>query len=178
LALSGYLAINEISKHDTRYALDRLGETAMITAMDIGYWTGKDAGSKYSLGIPDQSVTGMLSKAPLAINVSLFRPYLWEIRNPLMLITGLESFLFLVLTIYTMWKIGWRGIKIGLKDPTVVFCLLFAFTFAFAVGISTYNFGSLARYKIPLLPFYLSALVLLFYNTMDYFQRNLNLRNG
>jgi hypothetical protein len=31
--------------------------------------------------------------------------------------------------------------------------------FAFAVGVSTFNFGTLTRYKIPLMPFYALALV-------------------
>jgi hypothetical protein len=32
---------------------------------------------------------------------------------------------------------------------------------AFIIGFTTYNFGALARYKIPLIPFYLSALVII-----------------
>ena len=40
------------------------------------------------------------------------------------------------------------------KDPNLVFCLVFSIIFAFAVGISSYNFGALSRYKIPCLPFY------------------------
>ena len=45
----------------------------------------------------------------------------------------------------------------------MVMCLLFALSFAFVVGISTYNFGSLSRYKIPCTPFYmLFILILLF----------------
>jgi hypothetical protein len=35
--------------------------------------------------------------------------------------------------------------------------------FAFAVGISSYNFGALSRYKIPCLPFYALGLVLVYY---------------
>jgi len=168
--LGGYLAIEQISKEDPRYALDRLGETAMITAMDIGYWTGKEAGSKYSLGMPDPTLAGMLSKAPAAVNVTLFRPYLWEINSPLMLIAGLESFLILITSIYLIWKAGWRGIIQGFRNPTVIFCLCFALTFAFAVGISTYNFGSLARYKIPLLSFYLIGIVILYTGRIKYNQ--------
>ena len=38
--------------------------------------------------------------------------------------------------------------------------MFFALTIAFAVGVSTYNFGTLSRYKILALPFYICALVL------------------
>ncbi|HRA12632.1 MAG TPA: hypothetical protein PKX31_13225, partial [Chitinophagaceae bacterium] len=43
------------------------------------------------------------------------------------------------------------------------FCLVFTLIFAFAVGISSYNFGTLSRYKIPCLPFYAVALIVIFY---------------
>ena len=43
----------------------------------------------------------------------------------------------------------------------VLFCFIFAITFAFAVGISSYNFGTLVRYKIPFMPFYLSGLFIM-----------------
>jgi hypothetical protein len=33
--------------------------------------------------------------------------------------------------------------------------------FAFSVGFTSYNFGSLVRYKIPLMPFYYIALFIL-----------------
>ena len=39
--------------------------------------------------------------------------------------------------------------------------LIFSLVFAFAVGLSAYNFGALARFKIPALPFYFIALIIL-----------------
>jgi hypothetical protein len=47
-----------------------------------------------------------------------------------------------------------------MTNPTVAFCLGFSLIFAFAVGVSTYNFGTLVRYKIPMLPFFIIALIL------------------
>ncbi len=158
----GYLGIEQVGADDPRYALERLGTTAKITAYDIAYQTGKDAGSTYSLGELDGTFSGMVKLAPQAINVSLFRPYLWEARNPLMLISSLEASAMLVITIAVVIKMRKRIFKI-LIDPQIVFCLVFSLTFAFAVGSSTFNFGTLSRYKIPLLPFYGVALVLMWY---------------
>ena len=45
--------------------------------------------------------------------------------------------------------------------PDVLFALIFSISFAFAVGVSTFNFGTLVRYKIPLLPFFAVALILI-----------------
>jgi hypothetical protein len=104
----------------------------------------------------------MISKAPQAINVAIFRPYLWEVRNPLMAISALECFALLLFTIYVIYLKRHVFFKMIL-DPNVIFCLVFSITFAFAVGISTYNFGTLSRYRIPLLPFYVMALALMFH---------------
>jgi hypothetical protein len=40
--------------------------------------------------------------------------------------------------------------------------VLFSFTFAFMTGISSANFGTLVRYKIPCMPFYILFLVILY----------------
>jgi hypothetical protein len=156
----GYYAIVKIGENDPRYSIDKIAVTARVTAYDIGFYSGRDAGSGYSLGELDGTFSGMVKLAPQAVNVSLFRPYLWEVRNPLMLLSALESLAFLLLTIYVFYQ-SRRVIGLAFGDPTILFCFVFSLTFAFAVGISTFNFGTLMRYKIPLLPFYLMGLVLL-----------------
>jgi hypothetical protein len=159
--LLGYVAILEIGKQDDRYQLENLAVTAQVTAYDIAYFTGQGAGSNYDIGELDGSFTGLLRLAPKAINVSLFRPYIWEVRNPLMLMTSLESlfvlFVFLFVIFRSLGKIG-----VGLSEPLVIFCLVFSITFAFAVGVSTFNFGTLSRYKIPLIPYFLVGLTFLY----------------
>ena len=79
-----------------------------------------------------------------------------------MLLSALESFALIGLTSFALYRSRWR-FSTAFKDPTVIFCLVFSLTFAFAVGVSTFNFGTLARYKIPLLPFYLLALIYYIY---------------
>jgi len=159
-ALSGSYAVVKIGEGDKKYAIDKLAETAKVTAYDIRYQTGREAGSGYELGELDGTFLGLLSLLPQAINVSLFRPYLWEVHNPLMLLSALESLVLLLLTFHVIfWK--WKNVIKSILKPDILFCLVFSISFAFAVGVSTYNFGTLTRYKIPLLPFYLLALLLI-----------------
>jgi hypothetical protein len=162
IVISGYYAVLKIGEDDKRYSIENLSRTARITAYDIGFYTGKNAGSGYSLGELDDSFTGMVALAPAAINVSLFRPYLWEVKNPLMLMSALESFILLVLTVYILFKKRMLFFR-AFGDPNILFCMVLSITFAFAVGVSTFNFGTLARYKIPLLPFYSLALILIYF---------------
>ncbi|GCC52040.1 hypothetical protein SanaruYs_22720 [Chryseotalea sanaruensis] len=158
--VGAYFGVAKISEADEKYSLDKIAKTAQITAYDIRFWTGRDAGSGYTLGELDGTFTGMLALAPKAVNVSLFRPYLWEVKNPLMLLSAMESFLFLSITVFLLLRYPMAFLK-AFSDPNILFCFIFSLVFAFGVGVSTFNFGTLARYKIPLLPFYALGLVLM-----------------
>ncbi len=164
---SSYFAIVKVGEDDARYSIYKIAETAKVTAYDIRYWSGRDAGSGYSLGELDGTFSSMIKLAPQAINVSLFRPYLWEVRNPLMLLSAIESSFLFVFVLYVVLKK--RSLLFSaLTSSNVIFAMTFSISFAFAVGVSTFNFGTLARYKIPLLPFFLVALILI----LDYSNRD------
>ena len=113
------------------------------------------------------SIQDMIRKAPAAINVTLFRPYIWESKKVLVMLTALESLLFLLITIKVIIVVGlgrvWRTI---VTDPNIQFFLIFTLVFSFAIGLTSGNFGTLSRYKIPCLPFYGMALVLIYYKNM------------
>ncbi len=164
LVVGGFLAYYvalKAGEDNKRYALDQIAETAQVTAYDIRYWTGRDAGSGYSLGELDGTFESMIKLAPQAVNVALFRPYLWEVNNPLMLLSALEALFLLGLTIRLFYRNKLVHIGQSLKSPIILFCLGFAIIFAFGVGISTYNFGTLSRYRIVMVPFFLMALFIL-----------------
>ena len=154
-----YFAVQMVGEDDRRYDITRLAETAKITAYDIRYGWGARTGegSGYTLGELDGSWQSMLSLAPQAINISLFRPYFWEVQSPLMLLSALEALVLLTLTLYVIWRARWK-LYTYLQMPDVLFCLVFAVVFAFAVGVSTFNFGTLSRYKIPMMPYFLLML--------------------
>jgi len=157
-----YYAITELSKESSLYRLDKLAETARTTAGWINYVSEQQGGSSYSLGNYDATFSGILMKAPEAIWVTLFRPYLWESKNLIMMLSALESAFFLFLTFRAIILLGFRRLFKEIKrNPYIQFSLIFSLTFSFAIGISTYNFGSLVRYKIPMMPFYLSSMYIL-----------------
>lgn len=150
-----------------KYSIENVATTAAVTRDWISV-TSTEESIGYDLGAMDPSFFGMLKKLPLAVNVTLFRPYLWETKKALQFISALEAAAFFLLTMKVLLTVGlarcWRAI---MNDPTIQFCLIFTFIFAFAVGISSYNFGSLSRYRIPCLPFYLVALMLIYYRYND-----------
>ena len=146
-----------------KYSLQNVARTSYVTSSYIASVSG-DEGSAYSLGDLDPSIGGMLKKFPLAVNVTLFRPYIWETRKPIQFLNAVEALLFLWVTVKVLVSVGprrcWTTIS---SDPTIQFCLIFTIIFAFAVGLSSGNFGALSRYRIPCLPFYALSLVLIYY---------------
>jgi hypothetical protein len=146
------------------YNVENVAGKSFVTRDYLYRISNEQDGSGYTLGDFDPTLMGMLQMAPAGINVTLFRPYLWEARKPIVMISALESLLFLIFTIVAIVRNNpIRMIQRILADETLQFCLIFTLIFAFAVGISTSNFGSLVRYKIPCLPFYTTFLIILFY---------------
>ena len=145
--------ISALGSRMGKYRLDTLMDIAIITQDDLSRETyGKNS---FDIGEIDGTTSGLLSKAPIAITATLFRPFIWEIRNPVMLLSGLENAVILVITIMMLVKIRpliiWRIIT---TQPIILFSLLFSVILAFSIGLSTANFGALVRYKIPLMPYY------------------------
>lgn len=147
-----------------QYNVESVGFKSFVTRDYLYRVSLEQDGSAYSLGDMDPTLMGMLEKAPAGVNVTLFRPYLWEAKKPIVMISAAEALFFLVFSIVVIFRNNpIRVIQRVLADETLQFCLIFTFVFAFAVGISTSNFGSLVRYKIPCLPFFTAALIILFY---------------
>ena len=156
----GFYMLQVVGSSHEKYALENILATSQEVARDIYYLSGKNATSRYYLDGYDGTVAGMFRVLPQAINVSLFRPYLWEANNPLMMLSALESLVMLLITLHTIIK-SWGRNTGWYKDYFLLLLIIFSLTFGFAVGVSTFNFGSLVRYKIPLLPTYMCALVII-----------------
>lgn len=156
---SSYFSIVKVGEGDDKYDVTKIAQTAKVTAYDIRYWSGRAAGSGYELGELDGTFNSMLKLAPQAINVTLFRPYIWEVKNPLMLMSALEGTVFFLIVAVILVKKK-RFLFASFSDPNFLFCLVFSISFAFAVGVSTFNFGTLARYKIPMMQFFATGLAI------------------
>ncbi len=111
---------------------------------------------RYDLGITDYSPIGMISVAPQAIFTAVYRPGLWEARSPLLFISGLETAVFMYLTLIFLFK-GKVNQKIRFirYNEFLVFSFLFAIILAYFAGFTSGLFGVLVRFKAPLLPFLL-----------------------
>lgn len=145
-------------------SMDAILQKAIITQDDLTRdYYGENS---FDIGDFDATLSSIISKAPVSIAAGLFRPFIFEARNPVMLISGLENLFLLLLLIYTLFKVGlFRFITIMFESPVLLFSIGFVLLFAFSVGLTTANFGALVRYKIPLIPYYTAALFIIIHSS-------------
>lgn len=111
----------------------------------------------------DASVSGLILHSPIAIFTCLFRPFIWESRKIFILFSSFESLLLLLCTVYVIIKLRFLGFfREVFNNPYILTSFFIAVLFALIIGFTTYNFGTMARYKIVLLPFYFFMLVYLY----------------
>ena len=143
-----------------RYSSDRILEEAAIQQQDLK----RDVygSNSFDIGEFEPTLSGVLAKFPAAVNAAVFRPYIWETGSPTMLVSGIENLVISLISIYFLLLLGpFKILTFIVKDPYLIFCLLFTLVLGFGVGLSTSNFGALVRYKIPFMPFFISLIFIL-----------------
>jgi len=123
-----------------------------------------DAGGMFDLGEFEPTISGFLKKMPAGITATLYRPFPWEAKKLIILLASLESFCLLLLTVYVFFKAGIRRFFSAIvTHPFTFLCISYSLLFAAMIGLSTFNFGTLARYRIPIIPFYTAGLFSILY---------------
>ncbi|MBI3133520.1 MAG: hypothetical protein HYZ14_02485 [Bacteroidetes bacterium] len=126
-------------------------------------WHTDVGGSSYNLGELEYTPTGVARKIPAALNVTFFRPYIWEARNPVVMLAAFESVALLLLCLMVFYKLGFRFMRYIREKPILYTFLIYSLIFGFVVGFTSYNFGALGRYKIPVYSIFAFILIYLNY---------------
>lgn len=115
--------------------------------------------NNYYIGELDGTIGGMLKIAPMAIYTALLRPLPNDVGSVTMVISAIENTLIAIFILIVLVKTSpIRVFKSIGESPILIYSITFIIIFAFGVGIASTNFGALVRYKIPLVPFFLSFL--------------------
>ncbi|HSN59653.1 MAG TPA: hypothetical protein VLR49_01870 [Ferruginibacter sp.] len=163
VSIGGFILMSDrLQEEMGSFALEKLGES-MLTQQTNFINMADRAESSFSLGVEyDGSLGSLIRMAPAAINATLFRPYLWESKKISTLLSSLESLSLMIFSLFVLYKAGIRHFIFTIfKDPMVIFCFFFSVLFALFIGATTLNFGTLVRYKIPCMPFFIIALILI-----------------
>lgn len=109
----------------------------------------------FEIGNFNASLSSLLAKSPIVIFSCIYRPFLWESRKIIIFLSSLETTLLLLATLYLLVKTKVLKFFLAIfSNRYTFFCLIISLLFALIIGFTTFNFGTMVRYKIALLPFF------------------------
>jgi hypothetical protein len=151
-------AIAALGKIMPEFAADKIVEQTATLRERFAEGGG---GSNFdTLDVASKSTAGRLLLAPIALVTALARPLPFEAHNLTSFITALETLAITVLAISTVRRAGLRRVAATISEHrALMFCALFVLVGATAIGMATSNFGTLSRYRTPLLPFYVALIL-------------------
>ena len=159
----GFIIVSEKLQEELgNLALDKLADTVKQQQASFINMADK-AESSFSLGVEfDGTNKSLVKMAPAAIVATFYRPFIWESKKISTLLSSMESLGLMIFTLYVFFRAGpFVFVRSLITNPMVMYCFFFSLFFALFVGATTLNFGTLVRYKVPCLPFYVIALLLI-----------------
>jgi hypothetical protein len=116
------------------------------------------AGSTIQIKRMEPTFLSFLRNSPQALVNSLFRPFIWQYKAPIMWMASIENVFVIAFVLVCIVfakpynQISWQY---------VLFCLSFALIQLLFIGITTPVVGAIVRYKIIAIPFLLIAFLLM-----------------
>lgn len=159
IAVTGLMGVSRLFP---QFGLDNLGES-IATQQRNGMLVADGAGSTIYIGDSEvQSLGGQIRFFPLGLANALLRPALFDIRNAMSAVAALEMTIIVggIIMLIRRHKLG-RVIEEVRTRPPLMFAALFVLSFGAAVGVSTTNLGTLSRYRVPMMPFYMGGFAVL-----------------
>ena len=150
LVAVGMLLVGKVNQD---FAVDHISDSLAVKQTGWGRLKG---GSSFETDEPiARTPLEQLARAPLALVNALFRPQLFDVRSPLVLVSALEM-TYITYLVYKMFRAnGFKGVMRRIyASPFLVMCTSVTVVGCTFVGLATLNFGSLSRYRVPFLPFY------------------------
>jgi hypothetical protein len=102
----------------------------------------------------DSNIWSVLRNTPVATFSALFRPFVTEVTGPMQLAAAIENLLLLLLSATAIVAVVRKG-RTGDHTVLVVGVAMYVFLLADFLALSAPNFGTLSRYRIGFLPFFI-----------------------
>jgi hypothetical protein len=156
LAVAGVIWLGQLFP---RFAADQLLDE-VVDEQGIG--TRMRGGSAFDLlGGMDRSAESQVLLAPFALFNAWFRPSLLDAHNAQAALSALETTVLMVLGGHALFTTSpMELVRRIFGRPVLLFGLMFALALGVGVGLTSSNFGSISRYRMPLVPF-LAAIVVI-----------------
>lgn len=117
----------------------------------------QESNNQIHFHFPQASLLYLLINAPWALISGLYRPFMWEANNILLLLVGLENFLLVLISGAALVDIrSWRRSPFRML---IFSALVYTFLCCVFITLSTPNFGTLSRYRVAYLPYFIFLLM-------------------
>jgi hypothetical protein len=130
------------------------------------------AGSYSEVPLVDSTIVSVATNLPIGFWDSMMKPYLWQSRNPMMMLSAAEN---IILVILLVLAIIYRDKKKTPNYNLLFFIGISVILYFSIIGIMTPVLGNLVRYKVVLLPMLVFLLLYMVDEKMVPFQ-NTNTR--
>jgi len=161
VALAGGMVM--LTRFSPKFGVERLGDT--MTAMQQGWALSKHkAGSDFVHidDVPAPTIGSQLLHVPLALLNALFRPTIFDVHNLGSAVSAIEMTIMMYLVYRAVRRRGLgRTLAAIQRSPFLLMVTVVTMVGCTFVGLVTLNMGSLARYRVPFLPFYGALVVCL-----------------
>jgi hypothetical protein len=141
-----------IARVSPALSLENLGEA--VAQKQQGF-ARSGGGSAFAAAELEQTLSAQILRFPLGLVNALFRPQLFDVNNFASLVSAIEMTTITWMSIRAVRQHGFGGIVVRIqRSPFLLMCAVVTAVGCTFVGLVTLNFGSLARYRVPFLPFY------------------------
>jgi len=127
------------------------------------------AGSYSEVPLVDSTVVSVTSKLPIGFWDSMMKPYIWQSKNPMMLMSAAENIAVIILLIYAL---VYHDRKKTYDYNLILFICLSVGLYFGIIGIMTPVLGNLVRYKVVMMPLLVFVLLLIVDEKRLSFQKN------
>jgi hypothetical protein len=161
LAMAGVMALGSVFP---QYAISGVVDQAVNQrASSVAAATGgSDFAVDTAVGADEMSLPTEMALAPWAIVTAIYRPSFFDATSVQVAVNAVETSALLFVTIRALrrrrLKEAWATVA---STPMLMFALVFSLVLGLGVGLSTSNFGTLSRYRMPLAPFFWALILVL-----------------
>lgn len=156
-AVAGFVGLVVVGQIVPRFSITNLADEI------VHLQTHRGGGSKIDLGVTEgMGLREMVVLTPLALFTGLYRPLIFEAGSAPAMANSLETTFLLLFSVRAIRRARNYGFMASLvRSPWLIFLVIFSTLSLLGVGLATGNLGTLSRYRAPVMPFFVLALLVM-----------------
>lgn len=126
--------------------------------------------SSIEVPVLENNMLSFIKFLPTALDISLFRPHISEIKNKSYIPAVAEIILFWAVVLLSLFVRN-KTVRSDDQSAFIIFCIIFSFSFLLLAGYTITFSGAIVRYKASILPFFFIPFVLKIASLVEKFEK-------